>query len=143
MAWKPRGPPFTSDGLVGWPLHGRTSRGHAKRAVYRNLDAGGQPAAGLEVVGVVSGHAVGQISAIDVDLEVAAAELAADQLLAEGVFHIPLDGAAEGPGAVRAVLTGQVDYPVDRVGREPDLQAAVDQIQIGLLDQQPRDATQV
>ncbi len=56
---------------VGCTPHGRTSHGHAKRAVYRNLDAGGQPAAGLEVVGVVSGHAVGQVSALDVDLEVA------------------------------------------------------------------------
>ena len=63
-----------------------------------------------------SSDPVGQGAGVHVDLELAALEVAADQLLGERILDVALDGAAQRTRPVRAVLAGQVDDPVDGLG---------------------------
>ena len=51
-----------------------------------------------------------------------------DALFGQRVFDVTLDGAAQRPGAVRAVLAGDVDHPVEGFGPEPHLHPPVGQV---------------
>ena len=50
-------------------------------------------------------------------------QVAADELLGERILDVALDGAAQRPRAVRAVLAGLLDDPVDHFGRQRDAAA--------------------
>ena len=79
----------------------------------RQFTAGGQ----------LAGGTVGQLASIEIDVDVAAAQVSADELLGQRILDVALDGAAERPGAVRAILAGDFDDPVDDFGRQRDLAA--------------------
>ena len=107
-----------------------------KRSSVQESDAGGQTPAGGGHGPVGVERPVGQGAGVHVDLEFAALQVAADQLLGERILDVALDGAAQRTRAVRAVLAGQVDDPVDRLGGQPDAQAPIDQVGVQLPDQQ-------
>ena len=69
--------------------------------------------------------------------------MTSDQFLREGILDVALDGAAERPRTVRAILAGDLDNPVDDFRGERDLQLAVDQILVQLCDQKPHDSPQI
>ena len=111
--------------------------GVARHAAVRR--GSGQPAAfqGL------AGRAVGQRPAIEVDLDFAALEVPADELLGQRILDIALNRAAEGPRAVRPVLARLLDDPVDDLGRELEPDLAVDEVVVQLLDEQVGDRPEV
>src|SRR5690242_439943 len=88
------------------------------------LDVSGELAAFLGL----ACRTVGEGSAVEVDLDFAAFEVAADELLGKRVLDVPLDGAPERPRAVRAVLARLFDDPVDHVGRQRELDLAIDEV---------------
>ena len=109
------------------------------RPVSRRVSNSGQPTAFLGL----ACRAIGQRPGVEIYLDLPALEVPADELLGERVLDVALDGAAQRPRPVRAVLARLLDDPVDHLGRqiEPDL--AIDQVVVQLLDQQPRDRPQV
>ena len=84
----------------------------------------------------LSGRAVRQRPAIEVDLDLAALEVPTDELLGQRIFDVALNRAAEGPRAVRPVLARLLDDPVDDFGRELEPDLAVDEVVVQLLDEQ-------
>src|SRR5262245_43105610 len=86
---------------------------------------------------------VGEVGAIEVDLDHAPTEMSADELLRERILDIALNGAPERPRAVRAVLAGDLDNPVNHLGGQRDRELAIDQVVVQLMDQQRHDPPQV
>src|SRR5262245_34202856 len=74
-----------------------------------------------------AGGAVGQLAGLEVDLDVAAVEVTPDELLGQRILDVALDGATKRARAVRAVLAGDLDNPVDDLRGERDLELAVEQ----------------
>src|SRR5207247_5823411 len=70
----------------------------------------------------LAGGPVGQLSGIDVHLDITTLEMTSDELFRQRVFDVPLNRAAQRPGAVRSVLTRHLDDPVDHFWPEVDLQ---------------------
>src|SRR5918993_1185371 len=80
-----------------------------------------QAKAGLSQRTAVLGNArgaVGEAPAFHVDLDLAALEVAANEFFGERILDVTLNGAAQRPGAIRAVLARLIDDPVDHVGRK-------------------------
>src|SRR5687768_6272838 len=96
-------------------------------------------AAGLEL----ARWTVSERSRVEIDLDVAATEMAADELFRQWILNVTLNRAAQRPRAVRAVLAGHLDDPVDDLGGERNLQLAVDQVGVELGDEQAHDPPQV
>src|SRR5436190_19034493 len=71
--------------------------------------------------------AVGERAGVEVDLDVSASQVAADELFGKRVFDVPLDRPAQRARAIRAVLAGHFDDPVDDIGRQRDLELAIDE----------------
>src|SRR5262249_530821 len=99
----------------------------------------GELSPGLEL----AGRAVRQLTGLEVDLDLAAAEVAADQFFRQRILDIALDPPPERPPAVRTVFTSCFDNPVHHFRRQHDAQLAVDQVVVELIDQQAHDAPQV
>src|SRR6267378_3930450 len=55
----------------------------------------------------------------------------------------PASSSPEGPGAVRAVLAGRFDNPVDDLRRQRDLQPTIGEVRVQLIDEQCHDPAQV
>src|SRR4051812_11252647 len=87
--------------------------GEPRKAPRRNplgdLDGDGEATAGFGL----PGGAPGQGAVLEVNLDHARAQLAADQLLGERIFDVALNRPAQRPGAVGAVAAGGIDNPVD------------------------------
>ncbi len=88
----------------------------AERGAERSVQSASRPChASRRPASALTDRAVREAPGVEVDLDVAALEVAADQLLRERILDVALDRAAERPGAVRAVLAGLLDDPVDDV----------------------------
>src|SRR5207247_416659 len=99
----------------------------------------GELPAGFEL----AGRSIGQLPRVQIDLDLAATQVAANELLGQRIFDVTLDGAAQRTRAVRAVLAGDLDNPVDDFGRQGDLELPVGQVLVQLVDQQLHDPPQV
>src|SRR5262245_64472 len=86
---------------------------------------------------------IGERAGVEVHLDVASPQVAADELLRERILDITLDGAAQRPGAVRAVLAGDLDNPVDDFRGQRDFQLAIGEVLVELRDEQRHDAPQI
>src|SRR6185436_10242112 len=89
------------------------------------------------------GRTIGQLSAIEIHLNLAALEVPADELLSQGIFDIALNGAAQRSGSVRSILAGDVDDPIRHFGRQDDAHLAIHEVRIELLDQERQNLSQV
>src|SRR5262245_152998 len=123
----------------GPPLRTGPSRGNVRAGLARPSTQLGQPPA---LLGGSDGT-VRQAAGIQIDLDVAALEVAADELFGERVFDVALDGPAQRPGAVRAVLARLLDDPVEDLGLELEPEAAIDQVVVHLLDQELGDGPEI
>ena len=83
-------------------------RGLPKPRWHRGEGWSGQAVA----VDDLAGRAVGQHAAVEVDLDLAAFELAANELLRQRILHVALDRATKRSGAVGPIPAGDVDDPV-------------------------------
>ena len=79
-----------------------------------------------------AGRTVGKRAGLQVHLDVAAVQVAPNELFRQRILDIALDGAPERPGAVRAVLARHLDDPADDVRRQRDLQLAIDEVLVQL-----------
>src|SRR5437868_6560326 len=66
-----------------------------------------------------------------------------DELFRERIFDVALNGAAQRSSAVRAILAGHFDNPIDDFRGERDAQLSIDQVGVELRDEQPHDLPQV
>src|ERR1700687_421579 len=80
---------------------------------------------------------------IEVNLDVPAMQMTSNELLGERVLDVALNGAPEGPGAVRPVLAGRLDDPVDDLRGQRDLQPTIREIRVQLIDEQGHDPAEV
>src|SRR6188508_368333 len=115
---------------------GKTQKGWAARPF---LDALGQSAACRDL----SGRAVRQLAALQVDLDVPSPEMPSDELLGKRILDIALDGAAERARSIRTILAGEIDDPVHDFRQERDLQLPAHEILVELVDQQQHDLPQL
>src|SRR5688572_32786949 len=92
----------------------------------------------LTAAGELSSRAVGNLPPFEVHLDLAVAQVTANELFRQRILDVALDRAAQRPGAVRPVLARDVDDPVDDLRRHFDLHAAVRQVGVELIDQEPR-----
>src|ERR1700681_3527029 len=91
----------------------------------------------------LAGRPIRERPGFEVDLDVSAPEMASNELLGERVLDVPLNGAPEGPGAVRPVLAGRLDNPVDDLRGQGDLQSTIGEIRVQLIDEQRHDPAEV
>ena len=94
------------------PARGAARAGDS-RSQYWNLDGHGQASAGF----VLPRRPPGQSALIEVDFDVAIAQLAANERLGQRILDVTLDRTPQRSGAVRAVEAGRLDDPVDGVGQ--------------------------
>src|SRR5438105_2935205 len=122
------------------------SRGGAPRAL-RKARGGGTPRAfclcqlapGFEL----ACRAICELACVEIDLDLAAAQVAADQFFGQRILDVALDGAPQRPRAVRPILARHLDDPVDHLGRQRDLQLAIGEVVVQLVNQQRHDPPQV
>src|SRR5688500_3622231 len=85
------------------------------------------------------GRPVGQRPRVEVGLDLPASQGAADEPLGQGSFDVPLEGAPQRPRAVRPILAGDLDDPIDHLGHQRDPELSIDEILVQLVYQQPHD----
>src|SRR5262249_29512453 len=76
--------------------------------VLRQLTAGRQ----------FSGRTVRELACVEIDVDVAPAQVTTDQFLRERILDVPLDRAPQRPRPVRAILARDLDDPIHHFGRE-------------------------
>src|SRR4029077_1855568 len=73
---------------------------------------------------------------VQVDVDFAAGEVAPDQLFRQRILDVALDSPAQRPCAVRPVLAGYLNDPVDALRRQRNRQLAIRQVVVELVNQQ-------
>ena len=59
------------------------------------------------------------------------------------ILDITLDRAAKRSGPIRPVLTGHIDHPIHHIWSQRDLEAAIHQVLIELVDEHHRNPTEI
>src|SRR5437867_12943740 len=73
-------------------------------------------------------RAICELARVEIDLDLAAVQVAADQFFRQRILDVALDGAPQRPRAVRSILARHLDDPVDHLGRQRDLQLAIGEV---------------
>src|SRR5215471_12655380 len=91
----------------------------------------------------LAGRPIGKLTGVQIHLNLTAAEMAADELLRERIFDVPLNRTPQRPRAIRAVLARDFDDPVHDFRRQRDAELSIDKISVQLRDEQAHDPPQI
>src|SRR5262245_9858072 len=128
--------------MLWWPA---THEGTEKPAVSASRRRGSWPTESGEFASrlELASGSVRKLPGFEVDLDVAAVQVASDEFFGQRILDIPLNRPAQRPRPVRTVLAGDLDNPVHHLWRKHDAELAIDEVVVELGDEQPHDSPQV